>query len=37
VLRHDVHPREMRMAFDGDAVLSDGAERVFQAEGLSAF
>ena len=28
----------MRIAFDGDAVLfSDEAERVFQAEGLSAF
>ncbi|MBV8501613.1 MAG: 5'-nucleotidase [Pelomonas sp.] len=32
------HPEELRIAFDGDAVLfSDEAERVFQAEGLSAF
>ena len=32
------HPNEVRIAFDGDAVLfSDEAERVFQAEGLSAF
>ncbi len=32
------HPDEVRIAFDGDAVLfSDEAERVFQAEGLSAF
>jgi 5'-nucleotidase len=32
------HPHEVRIAFDGDAVLfSDEAERVFQAEGLSAF
>jgi 5'-nucleotidase len=32
------HPTEVRIAFDGDAVLfSDEAERVFQAEGLSAF
>ncbi len=32
------HPAEVRIAFDGDAVLfSDEAERVFQAEGLSAF
>ncbi|MDH5205363.1 MAG: 5'-nucleotidase, partial [Hylemonella sp.] len=34
----DNHPHEVRIAFDGDAVLfSDEAERVFQAEGLSAF
>jgi 5'-nucleotidase len=32
------HPNEVRIAFDGDAVLfSDEAERVYQAEGLSAF
>jgi 5'-nucleotidase len=32
------HPDELRIAFDGDAVLfSDEAERVFQAEGLDAF
>ncbi len=32
------HPSEVRIAFDGDAVLfSDEAERVFQAEGLAAF
>jgi len=32
------HPHEVRIAFDGDAVLfSDEAERVFQAEGLQAF
>ncbi len=32
------HPHEVRIAFDGDAVLfSDEAERVFQAQGLSAF
>jgi 5'-nucleotidase len=34
----DKHPNEVRIAFDGDAVIfSDEAERVFQAEGLSAF
>jgi 5'-nucleotidase len=34
----DAHPNEVRIAFDGDAVLfSDEAERVFQASGLSAF
>src|SRR5450432_1347678 len=34
----DRHPKEVRIAFDGDAVLfSDEAERVFQAEGLDAF
>ena len=32
------HPSEVRIAFDGDAVLfSDEAERVFQAQGLDAF
>ena len=32
------HPHEVRIAFDGDAVLfSDEAERVFQAAGLDAF
>ena len=34
----DAHPHEVRIAFDGDAVLfSDEAERVFQAQGLTAF
>ena len=34
----EAHPSEVRIAFDGDAVLfSDEAERVFQAQGLSAF
>ena len=32
------HPDEVRIAFDGDAVLfSDEAERVYQAQGLDAF
>ncbi|MEP7295636.1 MAG: 5'-nucleotidase [Burkholderiales bacterium] len=32
------HPHEVRIAFDGDAVLfSDEAERVFQSRGLDAF
>ncbi len=32
------HPDEVRIAFDGDAVLfSDEAERVYQAQGLQAF
>ncbi len=32
------HPQEVRIAFDGDAVLfSDEAERVYQAQGLDAF
>ena len=32
------HPGEVRIAFDGDAVLfSDEAERVFQRAGLDAF
>ncbi|MFO1330199.1 MAG: 5'-nucleotidase [Rubrivivax sp.] len=34
----DAHPHEVRIAFDGDAVLfSDEAERVYQREGLDAF
>ncbi|MDP3522532.1 MAG: 5'-nucleotidase [Hydrogenophaga sp.] len=34
----DSHPNEVRIAFDGDAVLfSDEAERVYQAQGLGAF
>jgi len=34
----DAFPNEVRIAFDGDAVLfSDEAERVFQAQGLDAF
>ena len=34
----DAHPDEVRIAFDGDAVLfSDEAEQVFQRDGLSAF
>ncbi len=34
----DAHPNEVRIAFDGDAVLfSDEAERVFQSGGLDAF
>jgi 5'-nucleotidase len=37
-LASDAHPHEVRIAFDGDAVLfSDEAERVFQAQGLNAF
>jgi 5'-nucleotidase len=32
------HPNEVRIAFDGDAVLfSDEAEQVFQSQGLTAF
>jgi 5'-nucleotidase len=32
------HPNEVRIAFDGDAVLfSDEAEQIFQSQGLSAF
>ena len=32
------HPSQVRIAFDGDAVLfSDEAERIYQAQGLSAF
>ena len=34
----DSHPEEVRIAFDGDAVLfADEAERVYQAQGLNAF
>ncbi len=34
----EAYPNEVRVAFDGDAVLfSDEAERVYQKEGLSAF
>lgn len=34
----DAYPNEVRIAFDGDAVLfSDEAERVYQAQGLRAF
>ena len=34
----DAYPHEVRIAFDGDAVLfSDEAERVYQSQGLSAF
>jgi 5'-nucleotidase len=34
----DAYPHEVRIAFDGDAVLfSDEAERVYQEQGLSAF
>lgn len=34
----DAHPGEVRIAFDGDAVLfSDEAERVYQTQGLQAF
>jgi 5'-nucleotidase len=34
----EAHPTEVRIAFDGDAVLfSDEAERVYQAQGLDAF
>jgi len=37
-LAGDAYPHEVRIAFDGDAVLfSDEAERIFQAQGLSAF
>ncbi len=38
VIDADRHPKEVRIAFDGDAVLfSDEAERVYQSEGLPAF
>ncbi|MGE4240803.1 5'-nucleotidase [Ramlibacter sp.] len=38
VLAGTNYPSEVRIAFDGDAVLfSDEAERVFQAQGLEAF
>jgi 5'-nucleotidase len=34
----EAHPHEVRIAFDGDAVLfSDEAEQVFQSQGLNAF
>ncbi|MFY8042289.1 MAG: 5'-nucleotidase, partial [Rhodoferax sp.] len=34
----DAHPSEVRIAFDGDAVLfSDEAEQIYQSAGLSAF
>ena len=34
----DAHPSEVRIAFDGDAVLfSDEAERIYQSHGLNAF
>ena len=34
----EAHPNEVRIAFDGDAVLfSDEAEQVYQAQGLAAF
>lgn len=34
----DAHPNEVRIAFDGDAVLfSDEVEQVYQAQGLNAF
>ena len=34
----EAHPNEVRIAFDGDAVLfSDEAERIYQSQGLSAF
>ncbi len=34
----DAHPNEVRIAFDGDAVLfSDEAEQIYQREGLAAF
>ncbi len=34
----DAHPNEVRIAFDGDAVLfSDEAEQVYQTQGLDAF
>ena len=37
-LASEAHPHEVRIAFDGDAVLfSDEAEQVFAAQGLSAF
>lgn len=37
-LASDAHPNEVRIAFDGDAVLfSDEAERVYQDDGLRAF
>ena len=36
--RDDRHPEEVRIAFDGDAVLfADEAERVFRSQGIDAF
>lgn len=36
--QHEKHDEQLRIAFDGDAVLfSDEAERVFQEQGLEAF
>ena len=36
--REDPHPEEVRIAFDGDAVLfGDESERVYRTEGLDAF
>lgn len=38
VMASESHPNEIRIAFDGDAVLfSDESERVFQRDGLPAF
>jgi 5'-nucleotidase len=38
ILATDTHPGEVRIAFDGDAVLfSDESERLFQRDGLTAF
>ncbi len=35
---NDKHPDQLRIAFDGDAVLfSDESERIFQEQGLAAF
>ena len=37
-LASEAHPNEVRIAFDGDAVLfSDEAERLYQTQGLAAF
>lgn len=34
----DTHPTELRIAFDGDAVLfSNASEKIYQAEGIDAF
>ena len=34
----ELHPQEIRIAFDGDAVIfSDEAERIFKGQGLAAF
>ncbi len=36
--KEDTHPDEVRIAFDGDAVIfADEAERVFRSQGLTAF